>query len=104
MGGGLTLDTRVLIGVLDATLVIFVVIELYRIAVAYMRREEVLPTVMEAALVAVARKLVTFDTHEDATTTLMKASALAILFLSVGGVWYLLRRAGVCSPGKRSDM
>jgi len=102
--GGLLIDTVSLgpslevsrfLRVLDATLIIFIIIELYRIADAYMRREDILPTVMEAALVAVARKLVTFDMHADATVTLFRAVALALLFIAVGVVWYLLRRSGV---------
>lgn len=92
---GPTLDVTRFLKVLDATLVIFVVIELYRIADAYMGHHDVLPTVMEAALVAVARKLVTFDMHADATVTLYRAVSLATLFIAVGVVWYLLRRSGV---------
>ncbi len=78
--------------VIDATLTIFVVIELFKIAVAYMRHEDVVPTVMEAALVAVARKLVVFDTHIPATEMLLRASALTLLLVGVAGAWFVIAR------------
>jgi uncharacterized membrane protein (DUF373 family) len=80
------------IAVLDIALLIFIIVELFRIAVAYLKHADVIPTVMEAALVAVARKLVTFDSHQDALTVLMKAGALTLLLLAVGLTWYLLAK------------
>lgn len=87
---GPAFDLERYIGVLDVALVIFIIVELFRIAVAYLRHEEVISTVLEAALVAVARKLVTFDTHVAAGDVLMKAAGLAILLLAVGATWYAL--------------
>lgn len=80
------------VAVLDVALVIFIIVELFRIAVAYLRHEDVIPTVLEAGLVAVARKLVTFDTHAAASAVLMKAAGLGLLLLAVGLTWYLLAK------------
>ena len=92
--GYLTPDT--ILRVLDSVLVVFIVVELFNIALAYMKRRNVIATVMEAGLVAVVRKLVIFETTGDATYVFMKAAALAILITAIGLTWFLLRRSGVC--------
>ena len=75
--------------VIDTVLIVFIVIELIRIAVAYMNHQNVVGTVLEAGLVAVVRKLVVFELGAEA---LEKAAAIAILVLALGITWYLLRR------------
>lgn len=77
---------------IDTVLVVFIVIELIRIAVAYMQHKNVIGTVLEAGLVAVVRKIVIF---EGGSNALSDALALSALILAVGVAWYLLRRAGV---------
>jgi uncharacterized membrane protein (DUF373 family) len=72
---------------IDTVLVVFIVIELIRIAIAYMQHENVIGTVLEAGLVAVVRKLVIFESGPD---MLDDALALAILILAVGVTWFLL--------------
>lgn len=89
---GPAFDLARYIDVLDIALVIFIIVELFRIAVAYLRHEDVIATVLEAALVAVARKLVTFDTHVAASAVLMKAGGLALLVMAVGITWYALAK------------
>ena len=91
----LALSGEVYIQIIDAVLVVFIVVELFRIAVAYIRHHDVVPTVMEAALVAVARKVLIIEPSMDAQQLLYKSLGLASLMLSIGVVWYLLRRSGV---------
>lgn len=79
--------------VLDTVLVVFIVVELFNIALAYLQRRNVVPIVLEAGLVAVVRKLVVF---ESSAAVLEKSAALAMLILAVGVTWFLLRKAGVC--------
>lgn len=74
---------------IDTVLIVFIVIELIRIAIAYMQHKDVVGTVLEAGLVAVVRKLVTF---ESTGQVLENAAALSILILAVGITWYLLRK------------
>jgi uncharacterized membrane protein (DUF373 family) len=78
---------------IDTVLVVFIVIELIRIALAYMQHKNVIGTVLEAGLVAVVRKLVIFESTDQ---MLEKALALAVLILAVGITWYLLRRGQLC--------
>lgn len=46
---------------LDKVMTFFIIVELFRIAVAYIKHDEVLHTVLEAGIVAVARKIVLYD-------------------------------------------
>jgi len=96
------LDPADILRLLDAVLVVFIVVELFNIALAYMAGKTVIATVMEAGLVAVVRKLVVFETSGAPAYVLMKGGALAGLILAVGATWFLLRRAGVC-PGRTSS-
>jgi uncharacterized membrane protein (DUF373 family) len=81
---------------ISTILEVFILIELFRIAVAYMTHQNVLPTVFEAALIAVARKFVVF---EIADQTLQSALALSALLLSVAVSWWLLARTNACEYG-----
>ena len=67
----------------------------------------VIPTVMEAALVAVARKVVILDAHAPASDLLTRAGALGLLLLAIALSWYLLSRAnsefGRVPPLERND-
>lgn len=76
--------------VISTALEVFIVIELFRIALAYMKHSNVIPTVLEAALVAVARKFVVFEPVEDYLAT---ALGLAALLLAICISWWLLKRS-----------
>jgi len=98
---GVVMGTHVLLAadftkLISTILEIFILIELFRIAVAYMNHENVLPTVFEAALVAVARKFVVF---EGGSNYLYTAIALAVLLVSVAFSWWLLARVNACEYG-----
>jgi uncharacterized membrane protein (DUF373 family) len=82
----------VFVELVDVALLVFILVELFRIAIAYMRHENVIPTVMEAALVAVARKFVIFDTHAAPMDMMLKAFALAALLLAVSISWFLMAK------------
>jgi uncharacterized membrane protein (DUF373 family) len=91
------------IQIIDAVLVVFIVVELFRIAVAYIRHHDVVSTVMEAALVAVARKVLIIEPSMDAQQLLYKSVGLGVLMLSIGIVWYMLRRSGVGFEEREAD-
>lgn len=76
--------------VISTILEIFILIELFRIAIAYMRHVHVVPVVLEAALVAVARKFVVFEGGDQYLQT---ALGLAALLLAVALSWWMLARA-----------
>lgn len=90
------LTPEAIVNVLDSVLIVFIVLELFSIALAYLERRNIIGTVMEAGLVAVVRKLVIFETNAAPEYVLMKGAALSLLIISVGVTWYLLRRSGIC--------
>jgi uncharacterized membrane protein (DUF373 family) len=92
-GNGMALTQSDFNNLIGTVLEVFIIVELFRIADAYMRHRNVIPTVLEAALVAVARKFVVF---EGATNYLQYAIGLAVLLLAVAVSWYLLEKSDVC--------
>ena len=94
-------EFNIIIGIVLET---FILIELFRIAIAYMRHENVVPTVLEAALVAVARKFVVF---EGGNQYLQTAIGLSTLLLAVAVSWWLLSnpmRASTQEASTRSNL
>jgi uncharacterized membrane protein (DUF373 family) len=90
--GGI-LTSREFNRIIGTILEIFILVELFRIAMAYMRHENVIPTVLEAALVAVARKFVVFEGSQNYLQTALGMSAL---LLAVAISWWMLSRSQAC--------
>lgn len=80
---------------MGGVLQVFILVELFRIAIAYMKHENVVPTVLEAALIAVARKLIVFDS--TGSEYLTSAVGLGVLLLAVAVSWWLLSKANACN-------
>ena len=74
---------------------VFILVELFRIAIAYMKHENVIPTVLEAALVAVARKFVVFE-GTSGLEYVLAAVGLSALLLAVAISWWLLTKSRAC--------
>jgi uncharacterized membrane protein (DUF373 family) len=91
--GGQALTSALFSEVISKILEVFIMVELFRIAIAYMRHDNVVPTVLEAALVAIARKFVVF---EGGTNFALTAFGMASLLLAVACAWWLLSRANAC--------
>jgi uncharacterized membrane protein (DUF373 family) len=83
------LELATLIRLIDHVLVVFVFVELIAIAFAYLAGLGIVATVLEATLVAVARKIIAFEPGEHA---LERGLALALLMLAVSAGWFLLSR------------
>lgn len=91
---GFALSHSEFIGLMGGVLQVFILVELFRIAVAYMKHENVIPTVLEAALVAIARQFVVF---EGGPSYLVMAGGLSMLLLAVAVAWWLLSKADACA-------
>ena len=63
---------------INGILGIFILVELFRIAIAYLKHENVIPTVLEAALVAIARKFVVYEGGDNFLQTAVGMSALLV--------------------------
>ncbi len=79
--------------IVGLVLEVFILVELFRIAIAYMKHENVIPTVLEAALVAVARKFVVFEGSKD---YFMTSLGMAALLIAVAVSWWMLARSNAC--------
>lgn len=83
-------EERAVLDVLGGVLQIFIIIELFRITVAYARHRDVIPTVLETALVVAAREIVVV---EAGSKDPVAAAGAAGVMVVVGVTWYLLYRA-----------
>ncbi len=81
--------------VLDDILAVFILLELLATAVAYIKGTGMVRRIMEAMLVALARKLISLDL---AATSVDKAAALALLLVAIGVSWLLIARQGANTP------
>lgn len=97
-GGGM-FGRELYVSTISIVLEVFILVELFRIALAYMNHENVIPTVMEAAIVAVARKIVIFEPKGD---VLDFALGLSALMLVIATSWYLLAKSKALS--RRKDL
>lgn len=88
-----------LLKVIKYVLDTFLVIELFRITVAYVRHHEIIPTVLETALVVAAREIVVI---EAGAKNPLAAAAVGGTLVAVGITWFLLRRAGACNTDPAS--
>jgi uncharacterized membrane protein (DUF373 family) len=88
------LDRVEFTAIMGEVLQVFILVELFRIALAYMKHENVVPTVLEAALVAVARKFVVFE--GSGADFLVQAAGLSVLLVAVALSWWLLAKSNAC--------
>lgn len=86
-------DSAGIFKVIKSVLDTFIVIELFRITIAYVRHREVIPTVLETALVVAAREIVVIEAGADNP---LAAAAVGGTLIAIGITWYLLRRGGAC--------
>lgn len=84
-------DEALLSSLMKSVLDVFIVVELFRITVAYVRHSNVLSTVLETALVVAAREVVVI---EAGAKNPMAGLAVAGIMVSIGVTWWLLSRAG----------
>ncbi|MBK5211738.1 MAG: phosphate-starvation-inducible PsiE family protein [Coriobacteriia bacterium] len=91
ISGGVLFERTVFVSTVSIVLDVFILVELFRIALAYMKHANVVPTVLEAALVAIARKFVMFEPAAN-ISALYYALGLSALILSVAVSWYLMMR------------
>lgn len=84
-------DEALLTSIMKSVLDVFIVIELFRITVAYVRHRNVLSTVLETALVVAAREVVVI---EAGAKDPMAGLAVAGIMVSIGITWWLLFHSG----------
>jgi uncharacterized membrane protein (DUF373 family) len=90
-------DPNRVIDVVDTVLVLLIIVEIYQTAVAFSRNEPVVRIVVNAALIAVARKIISFrpDEYPSPTDAFVNAAAFALLLAVVIAAFYVVRQVDV---------
>lgn len=89
IGGGEAAVSDTIHAALDRILLFFIVVELFRIAIAYIQHQDVMHTVIEAGLVAVIRKIVLYN---FGSYGLEGAAAYAVLLLVLVVAFFAFER------------
>jgi uncharacterized membrane protein (DUF373 family) len=87
-----------IVDIVDRALLLFIIVEIYQTVVAYTRDESVVRIVIVAALIAVSRKIISFDTSAPPQELLISAGAFALLLVAVVVALYVVRTTGSQKP------
>lgn len=87
-------DPNVVIKVIDTALLLLIIVEIYRTVIAYVEDKRILPIVLNVAVIAMARKVISFRTGKYATTSdaLLSAAAYGLLLIVVIVAFYMIHR------------
>ena len=87
-------DPVAVVGLIDAVLLLLIVLEVHRTLIAYAADEPVLPIVVSAAIIAIARQIISFRIDEFASTesVFFAAIGLAALLLGLVIVFVVVRK------------
>jgi uncharacterized membrane protein (DUF373 family) len=90
-------DPDAVIDLIDTVLVLLIIVEVFQTVIAFARDEPVIRIVINAALIAIARKVISFRFSEFDnvyTDALIGAGALALLLAVLVGAFYAVRVTG----------
>lgn len=98
-------DPRAVIDLIDTVLVLLIIVEVFQTVIAFSRDEPVTRIVITAALIAIARKVITFRPGEFASTedALISAVTFSLLLAVLISGFYIVRQADPIPflPGRR---
>lgn len=79
---------------IDTILYLLIVVELYHTVIAYVEERAVVRAVVHAGLIAVARKIITFEPggFDSATDLILSAGAYALLLVVLLAGYYIVHR------------
>lgn len=88
-------DPTAVVKIIDTALLLLIIVEIYRTVVAYIENLNILPLVVNVALIAMARKIISFRTgkfpsYEEA---LLAAGAYGFLMIVLIATFYLVHRS-----------
>ena len=86
-------DPVAVIGLLNTVLLLLIIVEVHRTLIAYARDEPVVRIVVGAAIIAIAREIITFRVRDFGTTTeaLTAAGGLGILLVGLVVAYFVVR-------------
>lgn len=88
-------DPEAVVKVIDTALLLLIIVEIYRTVVGYIEDLNILPLVVNVALIAMARKIISFRTSKFHAydEALMAAAAYGFLMLVLVAVFYFVHHA-----------
>lgn len=94
MENGSFTDPENVIKLIDTALLLLIIVEIYRTVVAYIEDLNILPLVVNVALIAMARKIISFRTGKFGAydEALMAAGAYGLLMLVLVVTFYLVHK------------
>jgi uncharacterized membrane protein (DUF373 family) len=100
-------DPNAVIDLIDTVLVLLIIVEVYQTVVASSRNEPVVRIVINAALIAIARKVISFrpGEYESVEAAFVAAGSFALLLAVLVLAFFVLRRVdlGPMVPGSTSS-
>lgn len=105
LSSGQFTDPDQVIDLIDTVLVLLIIVEVYQTVVAFSRDEPVVRIVINAALIAIARKVISFRPHEyaDMQTAFVAAGTFALLLAVLIAAFYVVRQVPVGSSNPMVD-
>jgi uncharacterized membrane protein (DUF373 family) len=93
-------DPNEVVGLLDSVLLLLIIVEVHRTLLAYAKGEPVLRIVVSAAIIAIARRAISFrlEDYNTGQETVLAALAIAVLVLALTLGYFMLDRVDV--PGR----
>jgi uncharacterized membrane protein (DUF373 family) len=85
-------DPNAVVEIIDTALLLLIIVEVYRTVVAYLEDLRILPLVINVAIIAMARKIISFRTgkypgYEDALIAAMSYGVLLVIL--IGAFYYI---------------
>ncbi|ESS07353.1 MAG: putative membrane protein [uncultured archaeon A07HB70] len=100
-------DPSAVIDLIDTVLILLIIVEVFQTVIAFSRDEPVTRIVITAALIAIARKVITFRPGEFGSTedALISAVTFSLLLTVLIGGFYIVRQADPIPflPGRRDS-
>jgi uncharacterized membrane protein (DUF373 family) len=89
------------VSLLDTVLLLLIIVEVHRTLLAYVREEPVIRIVVGAAIVSIAREVISFqaDQFDSGQETLAAAGALGVLLLTLIVAYYFVCRIEPADAG-----
>lgn len=87
-------DPNAVLKVIDTALLLLIIVEIYRTVIAYVEDLNILPIVLNVALIAMSRKIISFRTGKYATKgdAVQAAMAYGLLMLILIAAFYVIHR------------
>jgi uncharacterized membrane protein (DUF373 family) len=107
VASGAFTDPNAVIELIDTVLVLLIIVEVYQTVVASSRNEPVVRIVINAALIAIARKVISFrpGEYESVEAAFVAAGSFALLLAVLVVAFFVLRQVdlGPMVPGSTSS-